>query len=251
MIKFFRKIRYDLMEKNKTGKPAYRAGRYFIYAIGEIILVVIGILIALSINNWDESQKQNDKLNQYKNNLITELEKDIKQIDSLTNFRLECKISILNYIEYYNQKLPDIDTLITKKNTMKARVSAFMKSSYTLQELSNTGNISLFNNEEKLAIVELKNIQDKYEQIEKEIINYCTSSYDLLMQESDALYDFGLVTNEHKTIRGWRYNIDAKQYRLLNNHLTSMLDLYQFQDQTYYPKLRKSTLNLIELLNRK
>jgi len=45
MIKFFRKIRYDLMEKNKTGK-------YLKYAIGEIILVVIGILIALSINNW-------------------------------------------------------------------------------------------------------------------------------------------------------------------------------------------------------
>ena len=47
MIKFFRKIRYDLMEKNKTGK-------YFKYAIGEIVLVVIGILIALQINNWNE-----------------------------------------------------------------------------------------------------------------------------------------------------------------------------------------------------
>ena len=52
MIKFFRKIRYDLMEKNKTGK-------YLKYAIGEIILVVIGILIALSINNWNENRKTN------------------------------------------------------------------------------------------------------------------------------------------------------------------------------------------------
>ena len=47
MIKFFRRIRYDLMEKNKTGK-------YLKYAIGEIILVVFGILIALSLNNWKE-----------------------------------------------------------------------------------------------------------------------------------------------------------------------------------------------------
>jgi hypothetical protein len=46
MIKFFRKIRFDLMEKNKTGK-------YLKYAIGEIILVVIGILFALQINNWN------------------------------------------------------------------------------------------------------------------------------------------------------------------------------------------------------
>lgn len=50
MFNFLRKIRYDLMEKKKTGK-------YFKYAIGEIILVVIGILIALSINNWNEQRK--------------------------------------------------------------------------------------------------------------------------------------------------------------------------------------------------
>jgi hypothetical protein len=54
MIKLFIRIRYDLMEKNKTGK-------YFKYAIGEIILVVIGILIALQINNWNE-KKTNKRL---------------------------------------------------------------------------------------------------------------------------------------------------------------------------------------------
>ena len=50
MIKFFRKIRQNLLSEGKTGK-------YFKYAIGEIVLVVIGILIALSINNWNESRK--------------------------------------------------------------------------------------------------------------------------------------------------------------------------------------------------
>jgi len=51
MIKFFRKIRQNLVMENKTGK-------YFKYAIGEIILVVIGILIALQINNWNERRKE-------------------------------------------------------------------------------------------------------------------------------------------------------------------------------------------------
>jgi len=50
MIKFFRNIRYSLMEQNKTSK-------YLKYAIGEIVLVVIGILIALQINNWNEDRK--------------------------------------------------------------------------------------------------------------------------------------------------------------------------------------------------
>ena len=58
MIKFFRKIRYDLMEKNKTGK-------YFKYAIGEILLVVIGILIALQINNLNEKNKVSAKQESY------------------------------------------------------------------------------------------------------------------------------------------------------------------------------------------
>ncbi|WP_406683401.1 DUF6090 family protein [Seonamhaeicola sp. MEBiC1930] len=50
MIKFFRKIRQKLLSENKFSK-------YLIYAIGEIILVVIGILIALQINNWNEENK--------------------------------------------------------------------------------------------------------------------------------------------------------------------------------------------------
>ncbi|MCA0154407.1 hypothetical protein LBV24_14345 [Winogradskyella sp. 2Y89] len=49
MIKFFRKIRYDLMKQNKMGK-------YFKYAIGEIILVMIGILLALQVNNWNNNR---------------------------------------------------------------------------------------------------------------------------------------------------------------------------------------------------
>ena len=50
MIKFFQKIRYNSMETGKTS-------RYLKYAIGEIVLVVIGILIALQINDWNEVRK--------------------------------------------------------------------------------------------------------------------------------------------------------------------------------------------------
>ena len=75
MIKFFRKIRYDLMEKNKTGK-------YLKYAIGETILVVVGILIALQINNWNQNQLNHKKeieillgVKEELNNLIERLDK--------------------------------------------------------------------------------------------------------------------------------------------------------------------------------
>ena len=54
MIKFFRHIRKPLLNEGKTSK-------YFKYAIGEIVLVVIGILIALQINNFNEQRKDREK----------------------------------------------------------------------------------------------------------------------------------------------------------------------------------------------
>lgn len=66
MIKFFRKIRQKLLTENKFSK-------YLLYAIGEIILVVIGILIALQINNSNELNKQRAKEVQFLKNLKSDL----------------------------------------------------------------------------------------------------------------------------------------------------------------------------------
>ncbi|MFP4844388.1 DUF6090 family protein [Winogradskyella sp. PE311] len=78
MIKFFRKIRYDLMKQNKTSK-------YFKYAIGEIILVVIGILIALQINNWNEDRK----LEHSKHKLMLALKNElVSNKNELDNYQL-------------------------------------------------------------------------------------------------------------------------------------------------------------------
>jgi len=61
MIKFFRKIRQKLLTENKFSK-------YLLYAFGEIILVIIGILIALSINNWNEEKKLEQEVTTYLKN---------------------------------------------------------------------------------------------------------------------------------------------------------------------------------------
>ncbi|NNL16696.1 MAG: hypothetical protein HKO81_08655 [Flavobacteriaceae bacterium] len=104
MIKFFRKIRYDLMEKNKTGK-------YLKYAFGEIILVVFGILIALSINNWNENRKDV----QIQLQLLKEL-KEMADGDYKRNqFHLERNKKYLNSIEIiihcFENGLPYNDSL--------------------------------------------------------------------------------------------------------------------------------------------
>ena len=68
MIKFVRKIRDQLLGEGKTGK-------YLKYAIGEILLVVIGILIALGVNNWNQETK-NHKLGE---DLLFRIHRDLVQ----------------------------------------------------------------------------------------------------------------------------------------------------------------------------
>lgn len=77
MIKFFRTIRQNLLSEGKTAK-------YLKYALGEIVLVVIGILIALQINNWNENRKTEIKV---KNSLIA-LKNDLIQDTLLIRNRL-------------------------------------------------------------------------------------------------------------------------------------------------------------------
>lgn len=94
MIKFFRKIRYNLMSENKAGK-------YFKYAVGEILLVVIGILIALQINNWNEERNNQATLKQF-----------------LMEFREELKLNIQDFkfsIKEIDEQRRQKDNLLKNK----------------------------------------------------------------------------------------------------------------------------------------
>jgi len=82
MIKFFRHIRKRLLSENKTGN-------YFKYAIGEIILVVIGILIALQINNWNEERKLQNEINTYLNQKLENLKEDQLRLIEIKEVRKE------------------------------------------------------------------------------------------------------------------------------------------------------------------
>ena len=114
MIKFFTKIRYNLLEKNKTGK-------YFKYAIGEIILVVIGILIALTINNWNEDRKQRVKEQELFYNLKIDFESRLKELKELNKAR-EIGIEAIKRLNQYiedKEKRPVTSTLDTLMSTLE------------------------------------------------------------------------------------------------------------------------------------
>ena len=105
MIKFFRKIRQNLLSEGKTGK-------YFKYAIGEIVLVVIGILLALQINNWNEERKENLKEQAILKRLVKEFKSNRKQllekIESRNDINQNCNRLLTFYTAPENAQLDSI-----------------------------------------------------------------------------------------------------------------------------------------------
>ncbi|WP_370101637.1 DUF6090 family protein [Xanthomarina gelatinilytica] len=105
MIKFLRKIRQNLLSEGRTTK-------YFKYALGEIILVVIGILIALSINNWNSERITTNKKIDYLVRISEELKnqkEDIKYYKDNVTSEIKSSKRILNILD--SENLDSIPTL--------------------------------------------------------------------------------------------------------------------------------------------
>ena len=150
MIKFFRHIRQNLLSEGKTGK-------YLKYAIGEIILVVIGILIALQINNWNENRKTEEKINQFLESLTLELSNDLTQINEVTLAQIERANLITNAIEL--SKNPNIKTIILRdsiKDYNPGNNFTFFPTVGSYNAANNAGLIDHIKNEElKRSILDL------------------------------------------------------------------------------------------------
>lgn len=103
MIRFYRKIRHSLLSDGKNGK-------YIKYAAGEIVLVVIGILIALQINNWNENRKANRKELLFLKEFVVSITTDLYNYEKQFEPRLERKRngldSLMKYI-HKSEKLED------------------------------------------------------------------------------------------------------------------------------------------------
>ena len=149
MIKFFRNIRKKLLQEGKITN-------YLKYAIGEIVLVVIGILIALQINNWNESRKLRIQEVKYLKNLLADLNTELKSNDSMIVYRSKkarASASILSY-----QPPKNLEQIYTFEKTLELVYfwKTFIPSNNTFKELSSSGNLNTLKNDSiKYYLLEL------------------------------------------------------------------------------------------------
>ncbi len=182
MIKFFRKIRQNLLMENKTGK-------YFKYAIGEIVLVVIGILIALQINNWNQ-QRQN---RQKETIILKQIHKDFIsnkiQLDSIiinNEKSIEGCLNIIKNLPFKAEKA-SIDT-VTKYVGDIFNVKTFNPSNCSIDALISSSSFEVIRNEElRNLLVSWKDVYNDYTEEEQyardlqiwELLPYLRKNYDM------------------------------------------------------------------------
>jgi hypothetical protein len=137
MIKFFRHIRKTLISENKMGK-------YFKYAIGEILLVVIGILIALQINTWNTQRIDSIKEKEYLNNLSEDIKAQQSLVSAQITHEKKMKSQIEKALVNLNSKTINADTL--DKYLTNITRKSFVVNDPTFQDLKSSGNILLIKN---------------------------------------------------------------------------------------------------------
>ncbi len=223
MIKFFRKIRQDLLSKGKTGK-------YLKYAIGEIVLVVIGILIALQINNANENRKINETKKEYYRQILLDLNKEIDNINSRITFLDTCIVSSDNYFNY--MKTPNLKPiqLINQFKKVEFDFEYIYFNTNTIQTLESTGEIKFIPENIRNAIIELKRKQERISQS-------ASGNYDIYLNAQQKALQLGLI----------RLSFDApenKELKIENNLPEIVLTLEgAFILKIYTDKMVKSSLS--------
>ena len=214
MIKFFRKIRQNLLSENKFRK-------YLIYAIGEIILVVIGILIALQINNSNELNKQRAKEVQFLKNLKSDLIFEESELERYIGIRESIVNSAQIALEHFNGK-PVENIQIFNYHTFNVGIwQEFQRNNNTFVELLNSGNFTLISNESiKNGLLNLdlihKQIISNREHLRNDMEHYFYDPWFKTVDLDPLAESFLFYTNNKE----FDYNIELSRQeldRLLND----------------------------------
>ncbi|WP_437399562.1 DUF6090 family protein [Flagellimonas lutimaris] len=209
MIKFFRKIRQNLLSEGKTGK-------YLKYAIGEIILVVIGILIALQINNWNENRKNNLLEQQLLKALLTEFETNLVNLDRVINFNdsnIKNSVSLGRYtgpsLSDFNEK--ELSELMVGIFKIEPR---FTPSQGTVMEVINSGKLSVLSDAKlRKALSDWQSTLESVKRQEDYVVERRDLAHEFFLKEGNFRRHLNIINDPL---------LDAKPSRFKNNDLNSL-----------------------------
>lgn len=192
MIKFFRTIRKSLLMSDKPGQ-------YFKYALGEIVLVVIGIVIALQINNWNEDRKNRDKEMAILSELHKEFSANLEQFNLVRDSHIRslqaCDIVLRNMA--FKDQAPSMDSIV-QYGPAAFSGRTFNPSDGMVETLISSGTLQLIQNDSlRKHLVSWNEVLQDYHEEEAEIVIFWRQTVEPYMIDHGDFVNPGNAKNIH------------------------------------------------------
>ena len=247
MIKFFRKIRQTLLEKNRVSK-------YLIYAFGEIILVVIGILIALQINDWNENRKNSIAEQKLLNALLIEFESNLKILEDnikLNDNNIKNSLLLGEYtnpnLSSFNEK--EISLLLLGVFKDEPR---FFPIQGTIEEIINSGKLSILSNSNlRKALSDWQSKVDNINRQEVYVVERRDIGHEFFIKEGNFRRHLNLISVGKNNITPSKFADNDFSF-LTKQEFESQLYLFVVASknlkENFYLPLREDILQIIRFI---
>ncbi|TFV93631.1 hypothetical protein E4S40_15420 [Algoriphagus kandeliae] len=246
MLRFLRTIRKKLVEQDKVRS-------YILYAIGEIALVMIGILLALQVNNWNEERKQKKQKAILLESLKTEFEENQNRLNILLDFianREKYARTLLAMLEQLPSQVDSVETVFALERA--GFVHYFNPTLPTYEEMKSSGTLSLIENKDlKRRMADYQTFLEYSYRIEdgnKEPIQQYSER--ILKYMDPDFGDVNITDNESRKYASVKFDLEAMsndpeiQYLLKIIIQKSVLEA-GYKDRIFRPRLNY-ILELIE-----
>jgi hypothetical protein len=235
MFTFLRKIRTNLVRERKIN-------RYILYAIGEILLVMIGILLALQVNNWNEERKERLVEQESYRNLLTSLRKDSIELAYITDIQNR---SFENMMLLTTSSLSDLTDTFDEKS-LNQFLMEIDNGSFSFFPKYGTYNMILSNNGmDIIQSAEIKSMLIEY-------YDYQCKRYENIDQIVDRQFALDLHPFLHRNLGFFNSNgviLDSLDLSQMKNHYVDLVS--ECRDlQPYFESSRNLLLKMQEMVQK-
>jgi len=231
-----------------------RIAKYLRYAIGEILLVVIGILIALQVNNWNEQQKLKTSEQQVLKSLLKEFQYNQEILEKTMLMNKDNLVVAQNLGNYTGPHLPQID----EKELSQSMVGVFkymvnyLPSMGTLYDVINSGKLSLISNQElrsKLAAFEAET--DNVHRQENDVKHEQEVAHSYFITKGNFRRHLSIINDaliEPTPSRFPNNNFKFLENPEFENHLYYYIVMAANLDKNFYSPLKAKQDSIIQLI---
>ena len=247
MINVLRRIRRDLINENKTSI-------YLIYAVGEVVLVVFGILIALQIDNWNENKKIRNTEQQYLLALKEEFSFNKSELESIMNrnkLNFDYALRILDNTGPENPEITDekFGRLLTNSLSIETQ---FDPSQGVLDEIISSGKLGIFSSKElKFALSSWSGILYRVRLQEQELLSMRSRTIEMVRNKANLRKVLGAGLEEIgiKQTKFEQGNLHLLKSVAFEGHMTGFATMSLNLNDNYYPKLVEGIDKILLLID--